>query len=207
MGVVKAGGSRITSCSTPAFAKRAKSEISEALRPALGPVLEIIDLLTQQIAELDKQVEVLSKERYPITEILTGIKGVGFLTALAFVLVLQDFRRFEKSRSVGGFLGLVPKRKDSGDYNPELRITKAGDAFMRRLLVQCAQYMLGAFGEDCDLRRWGLRLCERGGKKAKKRAVVAVARKLAVLLHHLWRSGEVYDPLYNAKRNEAKACA
>jgi hypothetical protein len=71
---------------------------------------------------------------------------------------------------------------------------------MRALLVQSAQYILGPFGPDTDLRRFGLRLIERGGRGAKKRALIAVARKLAVLLHRLWRSGEVYDPLHATNR-------
>jgi transposase len=120
------------------------------------------------------------------------------LTALTFVLTLEDPRRFAKSRQVGPALGLVPKRDQSGDHEPQLRITKCGDAYLRQLLVNCAHYILGPFGPDCDLRRWGLKLAERGGKNAKKRAVIGVARKLAVLLHHLWRSGEAYDLLHQS---------
>ena len=97
---------------------------------------------------------------------------------------------------MGCYWGLRPKQQDSGDRSPQLRITKAGD-----ILVSSAHYIIGPFGPDTDLRRWGLKLCERGGKNAKKRAVVAVARKLAVLLHRLWVTGEVYEPL----RNQAKA--
>ncbi|MCK4741372.1 MAG: transposase, partial [Anaerolineales bacterium] len=104
-----------------------------------------------------------------------------------------------RSREVGPAIGLVPRRDQSGDQDPQLRITKTGDAYLRRLLVSSAQYILGPFGPDCDLRRWGLKLAERGGKNAKKRAVVCVARKLAVLLHHLWKTGEVYDPFYQSK--------
>ena len=123
---------------------------------------------------------------------------MGALTALAFVLTLEDPRRFPKSRQVGPALGLVPKRDQSGDHEPQLRITKTGDACLRQLLVNCAHYNLGLFGPDCDLRRWGLKLAERGGKNAKKRAVIGVARKLAILLHHLWRTGETYDPIYQS---------
>ena len=110
---------------------------------------------------------------------------------------------------MGPYLGLVPKQEDSGDSQPQLGISKAGDRMVRRLLVGSSQYMLGAFGPDSDLRRYGLRLCERGGKNAKKRAVVAVARKLAVLLHHLWVTGEVYEPLHHtgAETRTAQAAA
>jgi len=126
------------------------------------------------------------------------VGGVGPITSLAYVLTLDDPDRFRKSREVAPALGLVPKRDQSGDRDPQLRITKTGDSYLRRLLVGSAQYILGPFGPDCDLRRWGLKLAQRGGKNANKRAVVAVARKLAVLLHHLWVTGEVYDPFYHS---------
>ncbi len=130
------------------------------------------------------------------------ISGVGPLTALAFILTLEDPSRFRKSREVGPALGLVSKRDQSGDRGPQLRITKTGSAYLRRLLVNCAQYILGPFGPDCDLRLWGLRLAERGGANAKKRAVVAVAWKLAILLHHLWQTGQEYEPCYTTERTK-----
>jgi transposase len=126
------------------------------------------------------------------------VKGVGPLTSLAYVLTLENPERFAKSRDVGPYLGLVPKQEDSGESQPQLGISKAGDEMVRRLLVGSAHYILGPFGPDTDLRLYGLRLCERGGKNAKKRAAVAVARKLAVLLNRLWVSGEVYEPLRNS---------
>jgi len=113
----------------------------------------------------------------------------------SYVLTLDDPKRFRRSRDVGGFLGLRPKQRDSGQSQPQLRITKEGDPYLRKLLVQGAHYILGWRGPDTDLRRWGLKLAARGGKNAKKRAVVAVARKLAVLLHRIWVSGENYEPL------------
>ena len=130
---------------------------------------------------------------------MQAIKGVGPLTALAFVLTIDDPGRFDQSRTVGAFFGLVPASDESGDQSPELRITKEGDELVRRLLVQASHYLLGPFGEDCDLRRWGLRLAERGGKIAKRKAVVAVARKLAVLFHRLWVNDLAYDPLYQSR--------
>ena len=123
------------------------------------------------------------------------VKGVGPITALAYGLTLENAEHFAKSRAVGPYLGLVPKQEDSGESQPQLGISKAGDTMVRKLLVGSAHYILGPFGPDTDLRGYGLRLCERGGKNAKKRAAVAVARKLAVLLHRLWVSGEVYEPL------------
>jgi transposase len=128
-------------------------------------------------------------------EIVSQPKGVGVLTGLVFILTLEDKSRFAKSRDAGAFVGLTPKKRKSGDDDPQLRITKAGDEFLRRLLVQSAHYILGPFGEDSDLRRWGLAQCARGGKAAKKRSRVAVARKLAVLMHRLWVTGEIYQPV------------
>lgn len=134
-----------------------------------------------------------------------GCGGAGPLTALCFVLTLEDPDRFPSSRAVGSYLGLRPRQADSGESEPEWRITRTGDALLRRLLVQCAHYMLGPFGIDSDLRRKGLELAARGGKAAKKRALIAVARKLAVLLHRLWLSGEAYEPLREARRRERRA--
>jgi transposase len=165
------------------------------LKETLTPIVEIIGKLTDQIKEYDRKIEQISKEKYPETELLRAIKGVGPVTALAFVLILEDPERFSKSRQVGSFLGLTPRRDQSGEIDKQLRITKAGNPFLRRLLVGAGQYILGPFGEDCDLKRFGLRLSARG-KNAKRRAVVAVARKLSVLLHRLWKHGEMYEPLH-----------
>lgn len=127
--------------------------------------------------------------------------------ALSFVLTLQSPGRFRKGRAVGAYFGLVPARRQSGQQDPQLRITKEGDGYVRRMLVQAAQYQVGPFGPDSDLRRFGKRLGEHGGKNAKKRAVVAVARKLAVLLHRLWRTGEVYEPFRQPAHDSAVAPA
>jgi transposase len=163
--------------------------------PGLETLLTTIESLTQTIREMDREVERVCRERYPETALLRQISGVGPITALCFVLTIEDPSRFAKSRSVGAYLGLRPKQRDSGEQQPQLRITKAGDRLLRRLLVSAAHYILGPFGPDTDLRRAGLRMAERGGKAAKKRAVVAVARRLAVLLHRLWVTGEEYEPL------------
>ena len=120
------------------------------------------------------------------------------------MLTIEDPTRINKSRNVGAYLGLRPKQRQSGQRDPELRITKAGDRDLRRLLVQCSHQILGPFGKDSDLRRPGLELASRGGSTAKKKAVIAVALKLSVLLHRLWLTGEVYEPLRNANRREKK---
>jgi transposase len=193
-GLVKSIGERLPKCSPECFHLRATEAMPAELAPALEPVVQSIAELTVRIRHCDQLVEKLSQEKYPETEALRAIPGVGPVTALAYVLTLEDNTRFEKSRDVGPFLGLTPRRDQSGQVDKQLRITKAGDAYLRRLLVQCAQYMLGRFGPDCDLRRFGLRLAERGGKNAKRRAVVAVARKLGVLLHCLWKTRGEYEP-------------
>jgi transposase len=203
-GTVKSFGARLPKCPARSFHKNAAGHIPEALRPALGPILEQIGSLTERIRDYDRKLEEISKESYPETELLRQVEGVGPLTALTFVLTLEDPHRFERSRAVGAYLGLVPATARSGDKDPQKRISKEGDEMLRKLLVSGAHYVLGPFGSDSDLRRHGEKLASRGGKNAKKRAVVAVARKLSVLLHSLWVSGEVYDPLRNTHRRERR---
>jgi transposase len=197
-GVVKAIGVVIAKGSAPTFHRHAAEVMPEELGLALGPVLEQIESLSNRIGDYDKQVDKAITECYPEALRLQQIPGVGPVTSLAYVLAIEDPTRFKKSRDVGAYFGLVPERRQSGDSDPELRITKAGDRMVRSLLVQCAHYILGPFGRDCDLRRFGERIAGRGKKLAKRRAVVAVARKLAVLLHALWVHGSDYDPLRNA---------
>lgn len=192
----KSLGEKLPSGGPETMHKKVPAILPEILKASLSPVLEMIGNLTERIKEYDKQIEAVSNERYPEAELLRTIKGVGPLTALAFILILEDPTRFRKSRQVGNFVGLTPRRDQSGEMDKQLRISKSGNPYLRRLLVGAAQYILGPFGEDCNLKRFGLRLAARGGKNAKRRAVVAVARKLAVLMHRLWRNGEKYNPLY-----------
>jgi transposase len=160
--------------------------------------------LTERIRQYDRKLEAICKEHFPETDLLRQVEGIGPLTALTFVLTLEDPYRFERSRSVGAYLGLVPATEKSGERDPQKRISKEGDEMLRRLLVSSAHYILGPFGSDSDLRRHGEKIAFRGGKNSKKRAVVAMARKLAVLLHSLWVSGEVYEPLRNAHRSGSR---
>ena len=201
-GSVKSFGERLPKCSAASFHKKVAERLPEALAPALEPVLETITDLTARIRAYDRELEALAEELYPQTRLLRQVPGVGTLTALAFVLTVEDPGRFDDSRVVGAYLGLVPAKDQSGDSDPQRRISKRGDRMLRRLLVGSAQYLLGPFGEDSDLRRHGEKLAARGGKSAKKRAVVAVARKLSVLLHRLWITGEAYEPLRNARRSQ-----
>jgi transposase len=206
-GAVKSFGARLPKCPARSFHKRASEHIPEALRPALGPILEQIGSLTERIRQYDRKLETLCEEHYPETELLRQVEGIGSLTALTFVLTLEDPHRFEKSRSVGAYLGLVPATDRSGERDPQKRISKEGDEMLRKLLVGSAHYVLGPFGSDSDLRRHGEKIAARGGKNAKKRAVVATARKLSVLLHRLWVTGEIYDPLHHAHRCQEKQAA
>jgi transposase len=201
-GAVKSFGGRLPKCPARSFHKNAPEHIPEALWPALGPILEQIGSLTERIRDYERQLETISEEHYPETDLLRQVEGVGPLTALTFVLTLEDPYRFEKSRSVGAYLGLVPARDQSGESDPQKRISKEGDEMLRRLLVGSAHYILGPFGSDSDLRRHGEKIASRGGKNSKKRAAVAVARKLSVLLHSLWVSGELYNPLYSTHRRQ-----
>jgi transposase len=199
-GAVKSFGGRLPKCPARSFHKKVVEHIPEALWVAVEPLLETIGSLTERIQGYDRQLETVCQEHYPETELLRQVEGVGALTALTFVLTLEDAYRFEKSRSVGAYLGLVPARDQSGDKDPQKRISKEGDEMLRKLLVGSAHYILGPFGSDSDLRRHGEKIARGGGKNSKKRAVVAVARKLSVLLHRLWVTEELYDPLYNTHR-------
>jgi transposase len=199
-GLVKSMGARLSNCSSESFSEKAGAEIPDEVGETLQPLLRLIATLSDEIKIFDRKIEKLASEKYMHTKLLRQVGGVGPLTSLGYVLTLETPLRFARSRDVGPYLGLVPKQEDSGDSQPQLGISKTGDQMLRKLLVGSAHYILGPFGPDTDLRRFGMRLCERGGKNAKKRAVVAVARKLAVLLHRLWASGEVYEPLgYGAK--------
>ena len=202
-GMVKSVGGRLPGASGECFAKKVREHIPNAIRDALTPVLDQIEQIGTQLRDYDKRIEQMAKTDYASTKLMRQIPGVGVLTSMAFTLTIDDPYRFGKSRDVAAYLGLLPRQSDSGESKPQLSITKAGDHMVRRLLVGCAHYVLGHFGPDSDLRRWGLSLAARGGKNAKKRAVVAVARKLAVVMHKLWVTGEVYEPLREANRVKA----
>lgn len=193
-GLVKRTGQRLPGISTDAFARKARERVPEELRETLEPLLDSIGEMTVRIHRYDAQIEQLCR-KYTATDRLRQVDGVGPVTSLGFVLVIEDPHRFTRSREVGPYLGLVPGRDASGTIDRQLRITKSGDQLLRRLLVNSAHYVIGPFGPDTDLARFGRTMAARGGKIGRKRAAVAVARRLAVLLHHLWVSGEAYRPL------------
>jgi transposase len=205
-GLAKSYGERLRGCNV----RNMNPEKAEGLSPELQraqPLLAGIESLSEGIRECNEGIDKLAQESYPQVALLKQIKGVGTLIALTFLLTLEDAHRFRKSRDVGCYLGLQPGRRNSGQSEPQMHISKEGDPYLRTLLVQGAHHILGPFGADSDLRRWGLKLAERGGKNGKKRAVIATARKLAVLLHRLWVSGEVYEPLRNSHRVAMPAAA
>jgi transposase len=199
-GLAKSYGERLRGCNVRNMNPEKAEGLSSELQRALEPLLAAIESLSERIREYNERIEHLAQESYPQVALLKQVKGVGTLIALTFLLTLEDAHRFRKSRDVGCYLGLQPGRRNSGQSEPQMHISKEGDPYLRTLLVQGAQHILGPFGADSDLRSWGLKLAERGGRNGKKRAIIATARKLAVLLHRLWVSGEVYEPLRNSSR-------
>jgi len=198
-------GERLRSCNVRNMNPERAEGLSPELQTAREPLLLAMESLSEQIREYNERIENMAQQSYPPVALLKQVKGVGTLIALTFLLTLEDPLRFRKSRDVGCYLGLQPGRRNSGQSQPQLHISKEGDPYLRTLLVQGSQHILGPFGADSDLRRWGLTLADRGGRNGKKRAIVATARKLAVLLHHLWVSGEVYEPLRNSGQLVATA--
>jgi transposase len=194
-GLSKSFGERLRRCEAYQVNREMAQELPEALRTSIEPLLDEAASQTARIHAYDEQLHRMAQERYPEVAVLKQVHGVGELIALTFILTIDDRSRFGRSRDVGCYLGMRPRRRQSGGSNPELGISKEGDIYLRKLLVQGAHVILGRHGADSDLRRWGQKLAARGGKGAKKKARVAVARKLAILLHHLWVTGEVYEPL------------
>ena len=193
-GIAKSHGLRVRACAASSFVKYARIGLSPELSEELNPLIKTIEDLTNQISSQDERIERLAS-KYPDTQLFLAVPGVGPVTAVTYLLTLEDKTRFKTSRAVGPYIGLVPRQDQSGKSDKELSITKAGDGELRALLVNCANAILKKSAPDSDLKRWGLKLAERGGPSPKKRAIVAVARKLAVLLHRLWVTGEEFQPL------------
>jgi transposase len=193
-GLAKPCGYRLPASSTLCFAKQCVAVLTPGLAQALGPVLEqIAEMMTKKIKHYDRLIRRLTETEYPETQALIQVYGVGQLTALTYVLTLAARNA---SSEVGCYLGLRPRRSQSGDRDPQLGITKAGNIYLRTLLVERANHVLGPHGRDSTLRQWGLHLASRGGKQSRNRAIVAVARKLAVLFHRIWITQESYIPFY-----------
>ena len=205
-GLAKSYGERLRGCNVRNMDPEKAEGLSPELQSGAGAVAGGDRIAERADRECNERIEKLAQESYPQVALLKQIKGVGTLIALTYMLTLEDPQRFRKSRDVGCYLGLQPGRRNSGQSEPQMHISKEGDPYLRTLLVQGAHHILGPFGADSDLRRWGLKLAERGGKNGKKRAIIATARKLAVLLHRLWVSGEVYEPLRNSIRTNGGGC-
>ena len=197
-GMVKCFGLRLPHSTSESFLERCRSSVPEPLLKQLEGLFTMVNELSKQISLYDELIETIAREQYPEVRILTSVPGVATLTALTFVTTMADPERFTHSRDAGAFLGLRPRQQQSGKQNPQLGITKAGDVYLRKLLVQSAHCTLQKYTPDSAVKRWGLKLCERGGANAKKRAIVAVARKLAVLLHRMWKDRAMYRPFPSA---------
>lgn len=201
---VRCLGESLPSGTAPyAFHRRMRNEVPQALRTAVDPLFDVLETIEASVKALDQEIERLGKEEFPETKLMRQVSGVGPNTSLAFAATIEDPTRFPDSRDVGPYAGLVPKSRKSGKRAPELRISKRGDADLRRLLVNAATYIIGPLGPDSDLKRFAKRLSDRGGQVARGKARIAVARKLAVLLHRLWISGRAYEPLRNANAQAA----
>ena len=200
---VKSVGQKLPTGTTRSFALKMRPLLPDEIASVLDPILRTIQHLSDEIDSLDAIVKASSERDFPMTAVLQQVHGVGPLVSLAYVATVGAPERFKDFRSLGPYLGLVPRLDQSGQSNPALSITKHGDTYMRSLLVSAATRILGPFGADSDLRRFGLRIIEQGGQRARAKARIAVARKLAVLLHRLLLTGEVYEPL----RNSAEATA
>jgi transposase len=198
-GIAKSAGHRLESCAASSFHRRAFEQIQESLLPCVRPILLSLEAIHEQIRDCDRTIEGWTETELPATVVLRQVVGVGPLTAAAFILSLEDPKRFDNPRKVGAYLGLAPRRDQSGKRDRQCGITKAGNDFLRKLLIQAAHHILNR-GPDCDLRRHGESISRRGGGHAYKRAITAVARKLSILLLTLWRTGEVYEPLRASRR-------
>ncbi|HEY1159233.1 MAG TPA: IS110 family transposase [Terracidiphilus sp.] len=206
-GLTKSFGERLRKCDAHSVNEELAQDLPPVLKAVVAPLLEQARELSARIREHDEALRKIARERYPETALLTAVYGVGVLMALTFMLTLDDPHRFQRSRDVGAYLGMRPRRRQSSGSDPALGISKEGDVYLRRLLVQGAHVILGRHGADSDLRRFAQKLAARGGKGAKKKARVAVARKLAVLLHHLWVTGEVYEPVHRKPAQPVQTAA
>jgi transposase len=203
-GLVKSAGGRLPACSAECFAEKAAASLPQPLKAVCEPLLKQIAQMTQALDGLDQQIDGFTR-KYPEIALLRTAPGVGPIVAACYVLTLDRPEAMETNRQAGAYLGLRPGQQQSGDSDPQCRITKTGNTYLRSLLVQSAQYILGRFGPDSELRRWGLKLAASGGKRGKKRAIVAVARKLAVLLLSMWRKGKKFEAFPQAAMHSAPA--
>lgn len=186
-GLLKLFGLRLGQATTPGK-RRERLEALFAqkpeLAPILGPLIESIEALEVQIARSSRAL-VAAAQADPVTARLMTAPGVGPITALVFKTSIEDPGRFARGEDAGAFAGLAPRRNQSGERDCKGRISKAGDPMLRSALYEAANCLLARVKRPCALRDWGQKLAQ---AKGPKRARVAVARKLAILLHRLWLS-------------------
>ncbi len=164
-------------------------EQRHALRPIIEGLLAIHEQVEQQQAALDNRVRKEAKAD-ETTRRLMSVPGVGVVTALAFRHTIDDPTRFRSAQAVGAYLGLTPRRKQSGELDFNGRISKWGDRLLRTYLFEAASVLLHRTQRWSTLKAWGTRLMKRvGAKKAK----VAVARKIAIILHCIWTDGTGFE--------------
>ena len=203
-GLAKSYGERLRGCNVRNMNPEKAEGLSPELQRALEPLLSAIEELSERIVRVQRPDRSAGADELSAGGVAEADQGRGHADRADVPAdVGRSASLSARAATWAGYLGLQPGRRKSGESEPQLHISKEGDPYLRTLLVQGAQHILGPFGIDCDLRRWGLKLAERGGRNGKKRAIVATARKLAVLLHHLWVSGEVYEPLHNSNRTDS----
>jgi len=195
-GTAKLFGHKLRTSSAEGFVLTAKQGVPADLLEILQPQLDTLTALAQQVERYDIQIEKLGREEFPQTQLLRQIYGVGPQVALAFVAAIEDPKRFRRSRDVGPYLGLTPRREQSGGRDPRLRITKHGDSMLRSLLVTAATHIMRKQAPDSDLKRHALRIARGSGPRDQGRARIATARRLAVVMHHLLLTGEAYQPFH-----------
>jgi transposase len=193
-GFCKAEGVRLCKCSPEAFNK-VRKDLPEEVADVAHHLFDMLKALNAKIKRYDGILtKAMMRLRKEDAELVMQVPGVGPVTAAVFLAAVGDAKDFGKPRVAGPFLGLAPRQDQSGGTDKQLRISKEGDAMARKLLVIAANYIMGPFAKDCDLRRHGMRIAERGGKNARKRAKVAVARRLAVTLLAILQKRTPYRP-------------
>ena len=184
-GLLKNLGLRIGKAGGHVFRRRVEELVGERLplQEAVRPLLAVRELVSRELAVLSRKLLALARTADASRRLMT-VPGIGPITALAFQAAIDEPIRFQRSRSVGAYFGLTPRRHASGEIDWTGRISKCGDGMVRTYLFEAAGVLLTRVPRWCALKAWGLRLSKRVGfKKAK----VAVARKLAVILHRMWR--------------------
>jgi transposase len=206
-GVVKSFGERISpNLTANAFHKYAGDSLTSESNEKIKDLIEVIGKTTEQILLYEKNIDTLIQNKYPVAQLLQSINGVGPLTSLTYVLTIDDPKKFPNSRTVGAFLGLVPRRDQSGNKDKQLPITKAGSKLLRSLLINCANYILSEKGEDNQIKRFGLKIRGDGTSKTKNnKAKVAVARKLSVIMHKLWITNKPFASILGKEKEKTSS--